>query len=95
MFVYRLLPSKDLLNAACVSKTWMKICKSDIKLRRKLRLHLRRMRKDRLRTLIREENNGRRILGRPEPRAAMTARNNFPLKKEIGSSTDFSKLPFL
>lgn len=45
MHCFRMLSGKDLLNAASVNKKWFNICKSDSKLRQKIRRYLRQKRR--------------------------------------------------
>ncbi|KAG8271240.1 hypothetical protein J6590_068130, partial [Homalodisca vitripennis] len=56
--VFRLLPEEDLLNAACVSRSWLKICKSDKTIRHRIRRYLRHLRTKRLAAIM-VDNSGR------------------------------------
>lgn len=57
---FRLLPGKDLLNAACTSSRWLGICRSDKHLRRTIRKHLRRLARQRMRAVITDNIGGGR-----------------------------------
>lgn len=52
IFHYRLLPDKDLLNAACVSKRWFIVIQGDAKLRYKVRRHFRRLKRAQISTIL-------------------------------------------
>lgn len=57
-----MLPAEDLLNAALVSKTWLEICKNDSFVRRKIRKHMRNLRKARIAARL-HDNFGTNIIG--------------------------------
>jgi hypothetical protein len=42
---FRMLPGKDLLNAASVNKKWFNLCQSDCNLRQKIRRYIRHQRR--------------------------------------------------
>lgn len=68
--MFRALSGKDLLNAACVNTKWFNLCKSDSKLRQKIRRYLRQQK----RADIAERlfGSGRRIRVGDQGRPAMT-----------------------
>ena len=68
LFLFRMLPGKELLNAARVNRNWFNICKSDFKLRQKLRRYLRQQRRAEITTRIlgtRRTNNPAGVSNRP------------------------------
>lgn len=70
-FMFRLLPSQDLLNAVSVCKNWKEVCKCDIVLRKKIRKHLRKVRKARLTSIIRDDYRVGGVSQRPLRSVAM------------------------
>ncbi|KAG8305056.1 hypothetical protein J6590_078321 [Homalodisca vitripennis] len=94
--VLRLLPERDLLNAACVSRSWLKICKSDKAIRHRIRRYLRHLRTKRLAAIM-LDNSGRNRNGLLSNRPpVMIIKNTFQeYSRFVGNSLDRSAVRFL
>ncbi|KAG8264826.1 hypothetical protein J6590_004853 [Homalodisca vitripennis] len=94
--VLRLLPERDLLNAACVSRSWLKICKSDKAIRHRIRRYLRHLGTKRLAAIM-VDNSGRNRNGllsnRPRVMIIKNTFQQYPLF--VGNSLDRSAVRFL
>lgn len=66
-FVYRLLPGKDLASAAAVNNTWLKLCRYDRHVRKRIHSHLKLRSKYKMRNLLRSVRHTLRTPERVKP----------------------------
>ncbi|KAG8260595.1 hypothetical protein J6590_092714 [Homalodisca vitripennis] len=94
--VLRLLPENDLLNAACVSRSWLKICKSDKSIQHSIRRYLRHLRTKSLAAIM-VDNSGRNRDGLLSNRpSVMIIKNTFQeYPRFVGNSLDISAVRVL